>query len=133
MKLITDRWITGVDSLRTSTIRDHAKNDQHQHAISILCKENAAALGGSSTSSPPIVTALTHLSHEDRFALRKKFDVAFVLAKEKLFFRYNSDSTLNSEDKAKIVGYYRKWTDAKYLLGCAVFSDMLTPCAILSN
>ena len=62
---ISDSWSTGADSLRTSTIREH------QHAMSILYKEKAAALDGSTTSSAPIVTALTHLSHEDRFALRK--------------------------------------------------------------
>lgn len=45
----------------------------------------------------------------------------------------SQDSTLKSADKAKIVGYYRKWTDVKYLLGCAVLSDMLNPCAILSK
>ena len=26
-----------------------------------------------------------------------------------------------------------KWTDAKYLLGCALFIDLLTPCAIFSK
>ena len=53
----------------------------------ILYKEKTAALVESSTSSEPIVTALTHLSHEDQVALRKKLDIAFVLAKEKLSFR----------------------------------------------
>ena len=29
--------------------------------------------------------------------------------------------------------YLRKWTDAKYLLGCAFFVDLLSPCAIFSK
>ena len=52
-EIFSDRWITGADSLRTSTIRDHAKSDQQQHAMSILCREKAAALGESSTSHAP--------------------------------------------------------------------------------
>ena len=39
----SDRWINGAHSLRTSTIRDHAKSEQHQHAMSILCLEKGSA------------------------------------------------------------------------------------------
>ena len=45
----------------------------------------------------------------------------------------SQDTTMKSADRAKIVGYYNKWTNAKYLLGCALFIDLLTPCAILSK
>lgn len=30
-------------------------------------------------------------------------------------------------------GYLKKWTDAKYLLGCAIFIDILMPCSIFSK
>ena len=43
----------------------------------------------------------------------------------------SQDTTLKSTDRAKIVGYYNKWTNAKYLLGCVLFIDLLTPRAIL--
>ena len=36
-------------------------------------------------------------------------------------------------DDAKFKGYLEKLTDAKYLLGCALFTDLLTPCAISSK
>jgi len=36
-------------------------------------------------------------------------------------------------DRAKLQGYLRKWVDAKYLLGCAFFIDLLSPCAIFSK
>ena len=36
-------------------------------------------------------------------------------------------------DKAKLQGYYKKWVDAKYLLGCAVFVDLLNLCAVFSK
>ena len=32
----SDYWITGASSIRTSNIRDHAKSDQHLHAMSLL-------------------------------------------------------------------------------------------------
>ena len=40
---------------------------------------------------------------------------------------------MKSADRAKLVGYMKNWLDAKYLLGCAVFVDLLTPCAIFSK
>ena len=43
------------------------------------------------------------------------------------------DASVKSADRAKLVGYMKKWLDAKYLLGCAVFVDLLTPCAIFSK
>jgi len=43
------------------------------------------------------------------------------------------DSSTKAADKAKLKGYMIKWTDAKYLLGCALFVDLLTPCVIFSN
>ena len=42
----------------------------------------------------------------------------------------SEDSTVRSADRAKLRGYCRQWTDAKYLLGCAVFIDVLTPSSI---
>lgn len=45
----------------------------------------------------------------------------------------SQDTTLKSTARAKIVGYYNKWTNAKYLLGCALYIDLLAPCAILSK
>ena len=40
---------------------------------------------------------------------------------------------MKSTDRAKFRGYCNQWLDAKYLLGCAVFVDVLTPCAIFSK
>ena len=45
----------------------------------------------------------------------------------------SEDSSVNSVDRAKLRGYYLKWTSAKYLLGYAFFVDLLTPCSILSK
>ena len=43
------------------------------------------------------------------------------------------DRTVKSTDRAKLHGYCNQWVDAKYLLGCAVCIDVLTPCAIFSK
>ena len=40
------------------------------------------------------------------------------------------DPKVKSVDKEKLRGYIRKWRDTKMLLGCALFHDMLKPCAV---
>ena len=41
------------------------------------------------------------------------------------------DASVKAADKAKLKGYVKKWSDAKMLVGCAVFQDILAPAAIL--
>ena len=43
------------------------------------------------------------------------------------------ESNVKSTDRTKMKGYYTKWTVGKYLLGCALFIDLLTPCSIFSK
>ena len=45
----------------------------------------------------------------------------------------SEDCTVKSTDRAKLRGYCRQWTDAKYVLGCAIFIDLLSPSAIFSK
>ena len=45
----------------------------------------------------------------------------------------SQDSALKSIDRAKMKGYYGRWIDGKYILGCALFVDLFAPCAILSK
>ena len=53
--------------------------------MSILCLEKGSATRGkSSAASTPIIAALTSLSDNDRAELRKKFDIVFHHAQEKL-------------------------------------------------
>ena len=54
----SDRWIVGADSVRTSNIRDHARADQHTHAMNLLKKEQAEASGSGSCSFAPIARKL---------------------------------------------------------------------------
>ena len=50
--------------------------------MALLQREAAAATRQSSTSSAPIVVALTSLSEDEKVRLRHKFDIAYWLAVE---------------------------------------------------
>ena len=43
------------------------------------------------------------------------------------------DHTVKSSDKQKLKGYVKVWKNAKVLLGCAVFAEILKPFGILST
>ena len=45
----------------------------------------------------------------------------------------SEDKSVRPADRAKLKGYYSKWTDAKYLFGCALFVDLLSPCTTFSK
>ena len=45
----------------------------------------------------------------------------------------SEDQSIKSTDRSKIKGYHDKWIDGKYILGCALFVDLLNPCVILSK
>ncbi len=83
----SSKWIYGADSLRTSNIRDHARSDQHVHALNLLRRESSRTQGQSFLQSTVIGKALSSLSESEKAKLRCKFDVAFFIAKEKLSFK----------------------------------------------
>ena len=41
------------------------------------------------------------------------------------------DASIKSTDRQKLKGYLVKWRDAKFVIGCALFNDILKPAAIL--
>ena len=43
------------------------------------------------------------------------------------------DKSVKSIDRAKLQGYVQKWINAKYILGCAFFLDLLKPCVTMSK
>lgn len=42
------------------------------------------------------------------------------------------DKSTKSDDKARLVGYVRKWSQSKILVGCALYVDILKPPSLLS-
>ena len=43
------------------------------------------------------------------------------------------DHTVKATDKQKLKGYIKQWKNAKTLLGCGVFAEILKPVGILSK
>ena len=78
----SDKWIDGADSIRTSNIKDHAQSQQHVNAMQLFSREHAKEKSLSIHSL--IIDSLHTLSDEDREALKKKFDIAYFIATEKL-------------------------------------------------
>ena len=44
----------------------------------------------------------------------------------------SEDTSLKSEDRARLKGYVQKWTHAKFLIGCAMYTEVLKPPSTLS-
>lgn len=83
----SNKWLVGAESIRTSNIRDHARSDQHLYAMALHCKEpsgSVANAGGPSSST--VYTMLQRLSEDNKDRLRKKFDIAYFVANNKLAF-----------------------------------------------
>ena len=87
----SDKWIVGADSLSTSNIRDHAKTIQHCMAMSLLEKEHAITRGDSLSTYAPIARAIEKIPITESARLRRKFDIAYLVATEKLsYLKYPS-------------------------------------------
>ena len=104
----SDKWICGADSIRTSNVRDHARNDMHSHAMSLLQKERADASGLSISSYAPIAMAFDKLSEGERERLKVKFDIAYFVAMEKLAFtKYPKICELEARHGVNVGSMYR--------------------------
>ena len=79
-------WISGADSIRNSNVCDHARCDQHLHAMNLLKREQARVINALS-SYAPIAHLLSKIPQLEREQLKRKFDIAYFLAKEKLSYR----------------------------------------------
>ena len=86
-KNFSDKWVNGADSVRTTNVLDHAKSDQHVHAMNLLRREQARAQGASVATYAPIAQSLNSLSEDERRKLRAKFDIAYFVATEQLAYR----------------------------------------------
>ena len=85
-KNFSDKWINGAKSVRTTNVVDHAKSDQHTHAMNLHRWEKASSSGASAMTYAPIVRALNTLSQDERKMLANKFDIAHFVASEHLSF-----------------------------------------------
>ena len=81
-KNFSSKWIGGADLVRISNVRDHAHNDQHTHAMSLLKKQRALSADLVPSSYAPIAQAFARPSDEEREKLRAKFDIAYFVGVE---------------------------------------------------
>ena len=86
-KNFSDKWISGADSVRTTNVLDHAKSDQHVHAMNLLRREQAQARSVSVATYAPIAQSLNTMSEDERRKLKAKFDIAYFVATEQLAFQ----------------------------------------------
>ena len=86
LRNFNDKWIVGADVFHTSNIADHATSKQHSTAMVIRTCELAATSSSGPSSYAHIAQALEKLSGGEMQRLRWKFEVAYVVATEKLAF-----------------------------------------------
>ena len=72
----SDKWVVGAESVRTSNIKDHAKTDQHQHAMMLWKKQQATAKGLGPPAYSPLARFLSEIPEDTMAKLRVKFDLA---------------------------------------------------------
>ena len=85
-KNFSAKWITGADSVKTTNVHDHAKSDQHGHAMNLHRRDLARDKGLGASAYAPIAQALSTLPEGEQSQLRLKFDIAFFVASEQLAF-----------------------------------------------
>ena len=107
LRNFSGKWIKGADSLRTTNIRDHAKSEQHLHAMNLERKSLAQSIDESPASYAPIARALTTISPEEMEKLRVKFDIAYFIAKENIAFtKYRKFCELQARHGVKVGSSY---------------------------
>ena len=79
-----EKWLVGAESIRTSSIREHCKSDQHVHAMNLEKKAQANHQGLSACSYAPIAQSMHTLADDELAKLKMKFDVAYFVASEQL-------------------------------------------------
>ena len=79
----SNKWVVGANSVRTGNSRDHARTDQHAHAMLLLKKEHVDFTGLGPSSYAPIAKALSVLLENTKAQLRVKFDIITQLLQQK--------------------------------------------------
>ena len=82
----SEKWISGAESVKTTNIVDHAKSDQHIHAMNLHKKELALSKNLSVASYAPIAQSMNTLPDDERSKLKVKFDIAYFVATEQLAY-----------------------------------------------
>ena len=65
-KNYSEKWITGANSVRTTNLVDHAKSEQHIHAMNLLRKEQAQAQGAPAAAAYNVIDLVLVVTNSDR-------------------------------------------------------------------
>lgn len=80
MRNYTRAYIDGMTNLRTSSFKDHASSDMHTRAMTLFKKDRGVDV----RDYAPIARALSTMDEASRERTKKKFEVAFVIAKNNM-------------------------------------------------
>ena len=105
-KNFSSKWIAGADLVRISNVRDHARNDQHTHAMSLLKKQRALSAGLVPSSYAPIAQAFAKPSDEEREKLRAKFEIAYFVSENLPFTKYLHICELEARHGVSVGTFY---------------------------
>ena len=75
-------YVEGSKNLHASSFKDHAKSDMHQQAMLLYRKSQSHDI----TEYAPIAKALSSLDAGSEKILVRKFEIAYVICKEKMAF-----------------------------------------------
>ena len=102
-KNFSDKWIVGANSVCISNIPDHACNNQHTHATSLLAKQHSQSAGLGPSSYTPIAQAFNKLLEDERGKLCVKFDIAYFVATENLpYMKYPKICELETRHRVNV-------------------------------
>ena len=85
-KTFSETWIEGSTNFRISNIQDHAKSEQHKRAMNRFRIDAAKASNQPLTSYSPLARSLCVMGDDLKKRMERKFDMAYVIAKEGLGF-----------------------------------------------
>ena len=82
MRNYNPAFVVGTKNLRASSYKDHAATDMHKRAMLLFKKQR----GSDVTEYAPIAKALHTLDADAELKVKRKFDIAYLIAKENLAF-----------------------------------------------
>jgi len=75
-------FVEGMTNVRASTFKDHAATDMHRRAMELEAKESARSVMKYAPTARAMAQA--NLSEVAKLRIKKKFDIAYMIAKENL-------------------------------------------------
>lgn len=85
MRNYNPAFVEGTSNTRTSSFKEHASTEMHKRAMALYKKQHSSNI----CEYAPIAKALLLLSMDEltRVRLKRKFDIAYLIAKEKMSFK----------------------------------------------